>query len=70
MFTFVLIVLVVVNIFRLVTIWFAVAFGPILILLHLNDQQKLLKDIGEKFSPSNIAKAIFAPVIAVAMLSL
>ena len=42
MFTFALILLIIVNIFRLVTIWFAVAFGPILILLTLNSQEKLL----------------------------
>ena len=70
MFTFALILLIIVNIFRLVTIWFAVAFGPILILLTLNSQEKLLWSLWEKFSIESITKAIFAPVIAVAMLSL
>lgn len=69
-FTFSLILLIVVNIFRLVTIWFAVAFWPILIILILNKQTELLWDIWKKFSIDSIARAIFSPVLAVGMMSL
>lgn len=70
LFTISLILLIVVNIFRLVAIRFAVAFWPILIILLINKQEKLLWDISEKFSPSTIGKAIFAPVVATGLMSI
>lgn len=69
-FTFSLILLVVVNIFRLVTIRFAAAFLPILIILKLSKQDELIWSMAKKFTLNNIAKAIFAPVLAVWLMSL
>ncbi len=69
-FFFSLVLLTVVNIFRLVSIWLVVAFGPILIILYLSDEKELLNKLGDKFSPTSIIKAIFAPVIAVGLMSI
>ena len=69
-FTFSLILLIVINIFRLVTIRFAAAFLPILIILKLSQQENLIWGMAKNFTFSNITKAIFAPVIAVWLMSL
>ena len=66
-----LIVLVIINIFRIVAIWFFVSFAPLLILLNFADKDKSYQ-IGllEKFSIPNIVKSIFAPVVAVGLMSI
>lgn len=66
-----LIVLVIINIFRIVAIWFFVSFAPLLILLNFADKDKSYQTgLLEKFSISNIVKSIFAPVIAVGLMSI
>ncbi len=68
-FTIIMALLVMINIFRLVTIRLSVAFWPLLIILWVTKQDEMLGDIGKKFSRENIFKAIFAPVVAVGLLS-
>lgn len=66
-----LIVLVIINIFRIVAVRFFVAFAPLLILLNFADKDKSYQ-IGllENFSIPNIIKSIFAPVLAVWLMSI
>jgi 1,4-dihydroxy-2-naphthoate octaprenyltransferase len=71
LFVIALVVLVIINIFRIVAIWFFVAFAPLLILLQFADKEKSYQTgLLTKFSISNIVKAIFAPVIAVGLMSI
>ena len=71
LFMIALIVLAIINIFRIVAIWFFVSFAPLLILLKFADQEKSYQ-IGllEKFSIQNMIKSIFSPVIAVWLMSI
>ena len=71
LFIIALIVLVIINIFRIVAIWFFVAFAPLLILLTVADKDKSYQNwLLEKFSIKNIIKSIFSPVIAVWLMSI
>lgn len=71
LFIIALIVLVIINIFRIVAIWFFVAFAPLLILLQVADKEKSYQTgLLTKFSIQNIIKSIFAPVIAVWLMSI
>lgn len=66
-----LIVLVIINIFRIVAVRFFVAFAPLLILLNFADKDKSYQTgLLEKFSIPNIIKSVFAPVIAVWLMSI
>jgi hypothetical protein len=71
LFVIALVVLVIINIFRIIAVWFFVAFAPLLILLQFTDKEKIYQtDLLTKFSIQNIIKAIFAPVIAVWLMSI
>ncbi len=66
-----LVVLVIINIFRIVAVWFFVAFAPLLIVLNFAKSDILTSnDLLKKYSIPNIVKSIFAPVIAVWLMSI
>lgn len=65
----IILVLLIINIFRIVTIWFAVSFAPLLIIAYFWDYLDSIEEL-KKFSLGNIIKSIFAPVIAVGLMSI
>lgn len=71
MYVFILVLLIVINIIRVVAVWFFVAFAPLLIVLKLAGKDVISQsDALKSFSIGNITKAIFAPVIAVGLMSI
>ena len=67
-----LIVLVMINIIRIVAVRFFVCFAPLLILLQFTKDKGKAYQTGllEKFTIPNIIKSIFAPVVAVGLMSI
>lgn len=71
MYVFILVLLIVINIIRIVAVWFFVAFAPLLITLKFAGKDIISQSNALKsFSIPNITKAIFAPVIAVWLMSI
>ncbi len=71
-FVIIIIMLIVINVFRIVTIRFAVSFAPLLIVAMASGDNESRKDMDllKNFSITNIIKSIFAPVIAVGLMSI
>ncbi len=71
-FVIIIIMLIVINVFRIVTIRFAVSFAPLLIVAMASgdDESRKKMDLLKNFSLINIIKSIFAPVIAVGLMSI
>lgn len=71
LFVIALIVLIIVNIFRILALRFFVAFAPLIIMLWITDNDKSYQiGILEKFTIPNIIKSIFAPVVTVWLMSI
>ena len=71
MYVFILVLLIVINIIRVVAVRFFVAFAPLLIVLKLAGKDVISQSEALKsFSIENIVKAIFAPVIAIGLMSI
>lgn len=67
-FTIAMIFLVVINVFRIIIIWLAAAFGPIFIVLFLTNKTNVLWKRWEELKLIQIIKAIFAPTVAIGLL--
>lgn len=71
-----LLMLIMINLVRILVVWIAIVLGPILIALWAtgnSDQgQDILNKInlGGKLDLHNLIKAIFSPVVAVALMSI
>lgn len=72
-YSFVMVLLIIANIARIIAIRFVAAFWPILMILWLTDNSSLLSHLwsaGEKLWRKSILRAIFAPALAVGLLSI
>ncbi len=70
-FTLALLILVVINIFRIMYLWLFIAFVPILILLRVFWEEDAISKGGIKhFSIAEVVKLIFTPVLYVAYLGI
>lgn len=63
-----------INIFRIMMIWIFAAFGPLIVLFIITKQDNILNTIKEnikiELSFPQLLKSIFAPVIAVSLMSI
>lgn len=69
-----ILILLVINVFRIIYLWFFIAFAPILVLLYLDDSEdsvnKKVEGLLPGFSIANMIRIIFAPVVVVWLLSI